>query len=131
MHPKHVTSRGIKAGAFRPPAGLDEISVTRIDYSSLDFCRKYGIDKLQTDKYKYLGFGVLLTGQIRNLEADVVFSPKFDNFAHADIKIGFIPQKGEPLPSKYIIICNNLAKKARRYDDPNPNLSTLTIDDLH
>lgn len=117
LHPKHVNSKGIRPSAFRTPPGKDEISVTRLDYSTPDFCKKYGKRKLENNRSKFLGFAILKASEIRDFLAEVIYSPKLDNLAHGDIKIGFIPEKGEELPSEYQFIVKKLATTARRYDD--------------
>ena len=49
----------------------------------------------------------------------IIAPPGEENYFHADIKIGFVPTKGEELPSCYSKKINDLIKKVRFYEDPN------------
>ena len=123
QYPSHITKKDetIKMQAFRTPAGKDEVSVIRQSYSGTVFCKKWG-QKIEVPEEgrKYFGLACLLAKEIREQEAEVIYTPKGNHFYHSDIKIGYIPIKGEPLPSKFSLKVDTLAKTARLYKDPNP-----------
>lgn len=132
--PLNVSKDGktVKPNAYRPPPGKDEISVVRANYCSLKFCKKYG-KKIQSaeNKKNYFGFGILYAIEIRELDADVLYTPiRPDNIYHSDIKIGFIPKKGEELPAEYQYKVRQMAKKARLIEDPNPNIDEWSLGTL-
>ena len=114
-------SKQILPNAFRSPAGIDEVSVIRLDYSTIDFCKKLGrANEKPTEKRRFFGLASIEAKQIRTVNADVISTPKRQNPAHADIKIGFIPKKGEPLPTEFRIKLDELVKRTTFYEDPNP-----------
>ncbi|MCE7042012.1 hypothetical protein [Dyadobacter sp. CY312] len=114
-------SRQILPNAFRSPADIDEVSVIRLAYSTADFCKNLGkSNEKPSEKRRYFGLASITAEQVRSIQADIVSTPKRQNPAHADIKIGFIPKKGEPLPTEYRIKIDELAKRATFYQDPNP-----------
>jgi hypothetical protein len=133
FYPKMVTKdrKSIRSNAYRTPPEKDEVSVLRQDYCSATFCKEYG-KKIQDPKNKkaYFGFGLLTAVKIRNVDADVVYSPKADNDYHADIKIGYIPKKGEQLPAEYKFKVDEMAKMAKLYIDPNPSSNEWEGEDL-
>lgn len=134
--PINVNKKGkLKPNAFKSPAGIDEVSVNRLDYTTADHCKQLA-KKIENhlNKRAYFGLGVLLTSEIRAEKAEVVYSPIVEkeryNPFHADIKIGCIRKKGESLPAEYNFIVNNLTKKARLYSDPNPLSDNWEGDEL-
>jgi hypothetical protein len=122
--PKYVKNdkKTIKSGAFRPPADFDEISVIRLNYSSADFCKSHGKKNEKPDDERiYFGLCVIKVEEIKFCGADIKFTPDLpDNPAHSDITIGFVPIRGQQLPSKYQLKVDELARKARLHEDPNP-----------
>ena len=133
FYPKMVTKnkQSIKSNAYRTPAEKDEVSVMRQDYCSPTFCKQYG-KEIQSPKNKraYFGFGLLIAAIIRNVNADVVYSPKKNNPYHADIKIGYIPKKGKEFPAEYKFKVDEMAKKSKLYIDPNPSSNEWEEKDL-
>ena len=113
--------------AFKPPAGLDEISVNRLSLTSIDFCKTHSkkIENVEQDR-SYHGFANLTVQEIHKVNCSIVYSPLPDNLFHADIQIGFIPQKGKPLPAEYQYKVQMLAKTSRFYIDPNPQSNIWT-----
>lgn len=112
--------KSIKANAFKPPSGLDEISVNRLNYTTETFCKQISV-QLQNPEYKknYFGLGLLYVNEIYESDCDIVYTPLKTNPSHSDIKIGYIPQKGEPLPGEFLKKTKNLANKARLFQDFN------------
>ena len=120
FYPRNVTKdkKTLKANAFRSPSGIDEVSVIRLNYSNEDFCKQHGKNiQNPKDEREYFGLAKISCFNVRNIRADVVSTPLESNLAHADIKIGYICQKGEELPSVYRLKVDEMAKKAILYED--------------
>lgn len=123
FYPKHVTKdkKTLKANAFRSPSGIDEVSIVRLSYSTEDFCKHHGKNiQVPDDDRAYFGLATINCKQIRDLDADVVSSPLENNQAHGDIKIGYICQKGETLPSPYRFKVDEIAKASVLHEDKDP-----------
>ncbi len=123
----HNSKGTLLPNSFRTPPEKDEVSVNRLDYTSVDFCKELAKKNEKAGDRYYFGFAVLLKNDIDEANSTIVYSPilapKSDiNPFHSDIKIGYIPQRGEPMPSEYSKKINDLTSKARFYVDPNPNL---------
>ena len=75
--PKHLSKdeKSIKPGAFRPPAGKDEVSVVRLEYSSADFCKEHGKKHADPPERIYFGFAIIKVNEIRSVIADIIFTP--------------------------------------------------------
>lgn len=122
----------LKSNAFKPPPGLDEISVNRVDHSTPKFCKMIGKKNESVSKNRiFYGLAILLAKEIKSFGADLVYtpikSPKTDrNIFHSDIKIGYKPERGKPLPAEYQLIVNNLASTSRFFPDTNPSSEDWT-----
>lgn len=123
--------KSIKSNAYRGPAGKDEVSVMRQDYCSPTFCKQHG-KKIQAPKEKkaYFGFGLLTAEKIRNVGANVEYTPEEHNDFHADIKIGYIPEKGQELPAEYKYKVDEMTNASKIYPDPNPDSNEWEGEDL-
>ncbi len=112
----------LKANAFKPPSGLDEISVSRLSYTTPDFCKNHGRNNQNIDADReFFGLSVLSVEEINECKCNIVYSPNEENKSHSDIKIGYKPIKGVQLPAEYQKKVNDLTKTARLYKDNNPN----------
>jgi len=128
LSPIHIhKSNEIKPYAFQPPANSEDISVNRLSYTSLDICKKLGLI-MHNDRNSFWGLGIVSVKNINQVGFDVKYSPiqnhpqYADNLAHADIKIGYIKQEGEPLPIDIILKIKELIKLTQLEKDPNPTL---------
>ena len=122
--PKHVykNEKSVKWGAFRSPAGKDEVSVIRLDYCSPEFCKNQGKEHQNPEqKRSYFGLAVLIAKEIREVEAEVIYTPEGNHIYHADIKVGFIYELGKEPPAKIKYKVETMAQTARIYKDPNPD----------
>tara|TARA_R110001592_G_scaffold205863_2_gene456458 strand:- start:1849 stop:2370 length:522 start_codon:yes stop_codon:yes gene_type:complete len=133
LYPQHIhKNKGtLMKSAFRPPAGLDEISVLRHDYSGADFCKEWGrkIESPENGR-NYFGVACLRAEEIREVKADVFYSPQDDNPYHGDIKIGYVPEQGKSLPAEIQLKIDTLAKKARLYKDSSPTIGGWSGGDI-
>lgn len=116
----HKSKGTLLPNSFRTPPEKDEVSVNRLDYTSADFCKKVAKKNETIGERDYFGFAVLLKTNIDDANCSIIYSPiltpkNIINLFHSDIKIGYIPQRGEPLPSEYAEKINNLTQKAKFY----------------
>lgn len=116
--PININKNGdrIKSNAFKPPPDLDEVSVNRLSYTTPDFCKQLS-KKNQSVNRKFYGFALLYVKEIFKCEADIVYSPLEENKFHSDIKIGYKPEKGVPLPAKYQKKVKDLTDNSRFFKD--------------
>tara|TARA_R110002167_G_scaffold121052_2_gene299298 strand:- start:3118 stop:3636 length:519 start_codon:yes stop_codon:yes gene_type:complete len=126
----------LKSNAFRTPPEKDEVSVNRLDYTTATFCKKLS-KKIENPSYdrSYFGLALLTAKEIRNSNSDVIYTPilnekDLSNSFHSDIKIGYIPKRGEPLPAEFQLKVIKLTEKARLFLDPNPNSLNWEGEDL-
>ncbi|MEX2593719.1 MAG: hypothetical protein WD426_13175 [Anditalea sp.] len=122
----NLKTNKLKSNAFKSPAGKDEVSVIRYSFNDSNFCKSFS-RKIQDELNNkiYCGLAVLNAFEIRNLNANIIYSPikspiEFYNPYHGDIKIGYAPIKGEPLPAEFQHKVQKLANSARVYIDPDP-----------
>lgn len=132
--PKYVKKdeKSIRSNAFRTPAGIDEVSVIRLEYSSPDFCKSHGKNNEKPKEERtYFGLSVLKVDEIRSCGADIKFTPDLSyNPAHSDITIGYTPIKDVQLPAEFQFKVDELARKARLYKDPDVSQSTWIGNEL-
>lgn len=112
----------LKGNAYKGKRGYDDLSVNRLDYTSLNFCKRQGLKLQENAKIKekiFFGIAILFATEIRKL-ATIISSPirGFNgNRAHAEIKTGYILEHGEVAPAQYNFITDELAKKSRIFKD--------------
>ena len=113
-------------GYYKPQAGRDDISVNRLDFTTPHFLKKLAIKfENKVHRRNYFGFSLLNAIEIRESKFDIVSSPLTEpvkNPFHADIKIGYIVQKGKEMPSEISFQIKNMTLKSRFYIDQNPNV---------
>ncbi|WP_143100696.1 hypothetical protein [Spirosoma endophyticum] len=124
--------------AFSSPVDMDEISVTRLEYSNADFCKQSGKENEKPDKRRtYFGLAVLLASEVRevsrslDMQGDVIYSPIDSNIAHADIKLGFTPIKDQQLTGEQILLMETLADQARLFPDNDMDSNAWTSGELN
>lgn len=124
----HKTKGILLSNTFRTPPGIDEVSVNRLDYTTPDFCKSESKkNENPSANRSYFGLALLYKSEISNLKCEVLYTPIISpkdkiNPYHADIKVGYIPKKGEQLPSEIAFKVNSLTSTARFYKDPSPEL---------
>ena len=125
LSPLHFKKGTLRANVFNPTKDSDAISVTRLDYSSVEECKRLA-HKMDLTKdgalvRQYWGFG-LLNKRIA-LECgvkDVVSAPVEDNPAHAHILVNEL-REGDAIPASMQLVIDNLLERTRFFRDPNPN----------
>lgn len=125
LSPLHFKNGKLRSNAFNPSVNSDEISVTRLDYSSAEECKilAHKMDSIDSTPPKhYSGFCLLNKAiAIRCGSKDVIWSPKVDNHAHSDI-IMPAPRadKNTPIPAEIQEVIDNLRDQSRYFEDPQP-----------
>lgn len=107
-------SNQLKSNVFRSPVNKDEISVVRLDYCNINFCRSHfkQIEKPEGDYRKYYGFFHLLVHEVRSVQSDVVSSQ--ESFKeHADIIHNYIEVQNQEPPLEIRIKIDKLLTLAR------------------
>ena len=119
------TNGTLLPNAYKCKRGGDDLSVNRLDFTTLNSCKRQGLELEKNAKNIkgkfFFGIALLFAKEIRQY-ADVFSSPiaGFNgNKAHAEIRTGFILIAGEVAPSEYNYITDELAKKSRIYKDHN------------
>ncbi|MFV8321806.1 hypothetical protein ACNQGI_02710 [Flavobacterium sp. LS2R12] len=111
---------GLRGNAFR--CKRDDLSVNRLDYTTLNFCKRQGIKLEKSSNMpnkRFYGIALLFALEIRSL-ASIIFRPVKGNKAHAEIVTGHIQgEVGEVSSAQYNYMTDELAKKSRIYIDEN------------
>ena len=134
LSPLHFDKKGVlRSNAFNPTFDSNEISVTRLDYSSIKECKRlaHKMDyKDETGKKgrSYIGFCLLNKAIAVSCGAkDVVWSPKEDNPAHADILLEEVRVRTDgPVPAKIQMVADMLKEQSVFFKDPNPQSNGWT-----
>lgn len=135
MSPLHFKKGKLRSNAFNPSVNTDEISVDRLDYSSVEECkiRAHKMDSKDSSPQKrYSGFCLLNKSIARRCGAkDVRWSPTKDDPVHSDI-IMPMPRadKNTPIPAEILEVTDNLLEQSRYYADPHPEAKGWTGEPL-
>jgi hypothetical protein len=132
FNPLNINAKGgVKPNAFR--VNTDDLSVNRLDYTTLNFCKRQGVQleassKPQMKDKNFYGIALLFAEEIRSM-ATLVYKPikrpiKHTNKAHAEIVVGYNKKSdaGQVSSAEYNLATDELAKKARLYTDKKENL---------
>jgi hypothetical protein len=116
----------LKPRAFRSAPGTDEVSVIRHTYKGSDFCKAKGRER----GADYVGLAVLLAGQIRQANSEVIDS-RGEYCGHAHISHGVVaPPPNEPLSPQDNLVLDKkveaLRSAALYHPDPDPNADGWT-----
>lgn len=130
----HNNGEKVNNNFYKPRAGEDEISVNRLDYTNPLFLKNLAkFFENPKERRTYFGFSLLNAFEIENIGFKTVYSPlktPIVNPFHADIKIGFVVEKGKELPSEISYKIRKITEKSRFYIDPNPDLKDWKGKDL-
>lgn len=136
--PINVDNKGnLKSNSFRTPPEKDEVSVNRLDYTNSNYCKSEAKKNENPHKDRnYYGFAIIQQIEILTVGCNTIYSPIAEpldsiNPFHADIKIGYVPKKGEELPSRFRKKVDDMVKYARFYKDPEPNTNNWVGKELN
>jgi len=137
FHPYHVKSNNnLKAGAFTPPLGSNEVSVHRLRLVDPNFCKKEGqrMAKEHNTKYssprKYVGLALIYVQTVLNAGLEVKKAPSKSSHGHANILYKDKPVKGEPLPARMSKAIKKILKECKYYPDPDPDSDSWQGEEL-
>lgn len=131
--PFHIDKKNptqLTPNAFRPPSGIDEVSVNRLSFTNADVCKQHG-KSMNSDKKTFFGLASIRYSAVLAANVFARVSKLEDNPSHADIYFGTILQKGEPAPANINIALKELAAKARYFPDPNKDADTWLGEDIN
>jgi len=142
--PLNMNSKGIKANAYK--IKTDDLSVNRLEYTTLNYCKRQGIrldkeskipkkgEKPFTAK-NFHGIGLLFASEIKNfakiLYKPVIWPPKDFNKAHAEIQVGYSTETGagEVSSARYLYVTDELARMSRLYIDDDKHNKKMWVSD--
>jgi hypothetical protein len=130
--PFHIDKKNptkLTPNAFRPPAGIDEVSVNRLSYTTADACKQHG-QSINSNVKAFFGLATIRYSDVLASRAFARVSKLEENAAHADIYFGLILQKGEPAPAEINNALKELVTKARYFPDTNKESSAWLGDDI-
>jgi hypothetical protein len=130
--PFHIDKKNpskLTPNAFRPPSGIDEVSVNRLSYTTAGACKQHG-KRMNSDFKTFFGLASIRYSAILEANAFARVSKLDNNPSHADIYFGVILQKGEPAPAEINLALKELAAKAKYFPDPNTTFETWLGEDI-
>lgn len=134
----HLNKKGDLNKSFYSPQAKEKdgvryeagISAVRKEYAELDFIKSHcKCNENPEGKRSYHGLAFILASNIRTCKsgsftANVISTPtKYSNYElpqHADVMYGFIPTKGEPLPTEINMIIEKLLQNTKLEKDIKP-----------
>lgn len=154
FHPANINEKKgtLKSNFMRPQIShsdeddssiaSNKLSVTRYDYSGMEFCRSHARANQSEPNRHYWGFGRFVVSALEETRmfgdiecgSIVEYKPTPDNPAHANIHLGYRIKPGETLRSEWSDYIKHLADSAEVYQDPNPTSPTwegVPIDEPH
>lgn len=126
----------LKSNAFRTPSEKDEISVNRLNYTFATFCKVEAKRNENSNQGRsYFGLAIIYQHEVESSDCETVYTPitkpkEKRNPFHADIRIGYIPKKGEELPSRFRKKVDDMVKYSRFYPDPDTDKQNWTGSEL-
>lgn len=130
----HKNGEKVNNNFYKPRAGKDEISVNRLDFTTPTFLKELAkFFENTSQRRSYFGFSLLKASEIEDSGLRTVYSPlkePINNPFHADIKIGYVVERGVQLPSEISHKIKNITEKSRFYSDPNPDSKEWNGDKL-
>lgn len=140
FNPLNINAKGgVKPNTFR--VSTDDLSVNRLDYTTLNYCKRQGIrldlkSKPAMKDKNFYGIALLFVSEIKTF-ADILFKPitipiKDTNKAHAEVAFGYnkVTGAGQVSSSQYNYATEELAKIARLYIDEKDNAKRWESDNV-
>ncbi len=134
--PANIKNGKLKSNFMRPPVRFpdevnpcyasNKLSVTRLKYMGIEFCRKHAKLHSSSPLRNYWGFAKFKVDVVRSLGADVISSPSKGNKGHANIVLPFLQEIGVPLPAEMLKLAKDLADSAEIVQDPDISSDTWT-----
>lgn len=116
----------LKSNCFKPPAGSDEVSVNRYDFTDENFLKLLAL-KMQAPKKEFYGLAMVKANSIRENKFDLIYTPiENTNPYHADVKIGYTVEKEVELPAEISFQIKELLKKTTLFKDNDSSTDRWT-----
>ena len=131
--PFHIDKKNptkLTPNAFRPPSGIDAVSVNRFSFTTASACKLQGRN-MNSEAKTFFGLATIPYKAVLECNAFARASKLENNSAHADIYFGVILQKGEPAPAEINFALKELASKAHYFPDPDRNSLEWLGDDIN
>lgn len=107
----NLKNDSLKPNCFKPPAGYNEVSVNRFDFTDENFLKELAL-KMQAPKKDFYGLAIVKVHIIRENKFDVIYTPiEKTNPYHADVKIGYTVEKEVELPAEISFQIKEILKK--------------------
>lgn len=135
LSPLHFKNGKLRANAFNPTKGTPEVSVTRLDYSTENKCKRLAkkvakkASSIKRPK-EFKGFG-LITKEIAKIcgAKDVIRDPIFGNLAHAELLLPGTKENAA-ISARVQYVQDQLVSNTKVYFDPHPNYGKWDGDPL-
>lgn len=116
----------LRPNCFKPPAGYDEVSVNRFDFTDENFLKTLAL-KMQAPKKNFYGLAMVKAYTIRENKFDVIYTPiENTNPYHADVKIGYTVEKEVELPAEISFQIREILKKTSLFKDTDSSTDNWT-----
>ena len=116
----------LKPNCFKPPAGSDEVSVNRYDFTNVDFLKSLALD-MHSPVKDFYGLAIVRALNVRENKFDLIYTPiENTNPYHADVKIGYTVEKEVELPAEISFQIKNLLEKTTLFKDTDSSTDKWT-----
>ena len=120
----------LKPNCFKPPAGNDEVSVNRYDFTNKNFLKKIAL-QMQAPKKEFYGLAMVKASTIRESNFKVVYTPIHNiNPFHSDVKIGYTVEKDVELPAEISFQIRNILKNTILFKDSDNSIDNWIGDEI-
>lgn len=126
LRPNYMRPQISKCDEDDDSIASNKLSVTRLDYTDLDFCKNHAKKHSFAPSRNYWGFAKFIVKDIRTCSAEVVYKPVEDNPAHANIVYPFQIKVGETLDPEIELMITQLVAKAQIVEDSDLNSTAET-----
>lgn len=127
VNPKN---NNLKSNCLKPPAGYDEISVNRYDFTNANFLKNVALE-MQAPKKDFYGLAMFRAESIRESNFDIIYTPiENTNPFHSDIKIGYTVEKEVELPAEISAQIRNILKKTKLFKDTDSSTKDWVGEEL-
>jgi hypothetical protein len=123
----HIRKGKLRDNAFRPPPGIDEVSVMRHTHMTSNPCKQKAQEIAGGDpNNRYVGVAAITAESIRSEHSEVTDSRE-EFCGHAHISYGIAaPVADEPIDPVLLSRLQELKKKAKLLLDPEPETDAWT-----
>ena len=125
----HFKKKVLCSRLYQPPFNTDKVSMMRVIYIGVDECKRISREVVENPAAQkfYKGLATISAASIRNSGALIEDSPNDKFLGHANLRMGFVRQKNEPLQTTeeqeaYDKRLDALFAATLYFEDPDPNV---------